>query len=98
MQSKNPFLDEFAKLSANAMSLVQSAGEEARAAFQAQGDRFVAEFDLVRRDELLALKDEIAALRAEVAELRAAPVKKTAAKKAGADSAPTQSDPQSDTE
>ncbi|MFT4091088.1 MAG: hypothetical protein QM645_10180 [Asticcacaulis sp.] len=81
MQSKNPFLDEFAKLSANAMSLMQSAGDEAKAAFQAQGDKFVAEFDLVRRDELLALKDEIAALRAEVAELKAGSPKKTAAKK-----------------
>lgn len=81
MQSKNPFLDEFAKMSANAMSLMQSAGDEAKAAFQAQGDKFVAEFDLVRRDELLALKDEIAALRLEIAEIRAASVKKPAAKK-----------------
>lgn len=81
MQSKNPFLDEFAKMSANAMSLMQSAGDEAKAAFQAQGDKFVAEFDLVRRDELLALKDEIAALRLEIAEIRAASVKKPAVKK-----------------
>ncbi|MEM9965719.1 MAG: hypothetical protein AAGC58_10275 [Asticcacaulis sp.] len=70
------------------MSLMQSAGDEAKAAFQAQGDKFVAEFDLVRRDELLALKDEIAALRAVVAGIRAASPKKTTAKK----TAPTETD------
>lgn len=72
VQSKNPFLDEFAKLSANALSLAQAAGDEARAAFQSQADRFIADFDLVRRDELEALKDEIASLRAEIAGLKAA--------------------------
>lgn len=75
MQSKNPFLDEFAKLSTNAMSLAQAAGEEAKAAFRAQSDRFVAEMDLVRRDELEAMKTvflaEIAALKIEVATLKA---------------------------
>lgn len=95
MQSKNPFLDEFAKMSANAMSLMQSAGDEAKAAFQAQGDKFVAEFDLVRRDELLALKDEIAALRLEIAELRAASVKKPAAKKTAT---PENTTPETDAE
>ncbi|MDC7683838.1 accessory factor UbiK family protein [Asticcacaulis sp. BYS171W] len=70
MQSKNPFLDEFAKLSTSAMSLAQAAGDEAKAAFRAQGDRFVADMDLVRRDELDALKAEIAELRAEIAALK----------------------------
>ncbi|MFT3996573.1 MAG: accessory factor UbiK family protein [Asticcacaulis sp.] len=75
MQSKNPFLDEFAKLSTSAMSLAQAAGDEAKAAFRAQGDRFVAEMDLVRREEYDALKEtllaEIAALKLEVAALKA---------------------------
>ncbi len=70
MQTKNPFLDEMAKLSTAAMGLAQSAGEEARAAFRAQGDRMVAEFDLVRRDDLDALRAEVAALRAEVEAMR----------------------------
>ena len=70
MQTQNPFLDEFAKLSQAAMGLAQAAGEEAKTAFRAQGDRFVAEFDLVRRDEFEALKAELAALRDEVAALR----------------------------
>jgi BMFP domain-containing protein YqiC len=73
MQTQNPFLDEMAKLSTAAMGLAQAAGEEAKAAFRAQADRMVAEFDLIRRDDFDALKAEVAALRAEVAALRAGP-------------------------
>jgi len=71
MQTRNPLLDEFAKLTTGAMGLAQAAGEEAKTAFRAQTDRMVAEMDLVRRDEFDALKAEIAALRAEVAALKA---------------------------
>ena len=82
MQTRNPLLDEFAKLTTGAMGLAQAAGDEAKAAWRAQTDRFVAEMDLVRRDEFDVLKDEIAALRAEIAELKAAqkPAGKPAAK------------------
>ena len=81
MQTRNPLLDEFAKLTTGAMGLAQAAGDEAKAAWRAQTDRFVAEMDLVRRDEFDVLKDEIAALRAELAELKAqkSNVKKTSA-------------------
>lgn len=72
MQTRNPILDEFAKLTTGAMGLAQAAGEEAKTAFRAQADRFVAEMDLVRRDEFDALKAEIAALRAEITTLKAA--------------------------
>lgn len=71
MQTKNPILDEFAKLTTGAMGLAQAAGEEAKTAFRAQTDRMVAELDLVRRDEFDALRAEIAALRAEVTALTA---------------------------
>ncbi|MDI1326617.1 MAG: accessory factor UbiK family protein [Brevundimonas sp.] len=70
MQTRNPILDEFAKLTTGAMGLAQAAGEEAKTAFRAQTDRMVAEMDLVRRDEFDALKAEIAALRAEIAVLK----------------------------
>ena len=73
MQSQNPFLDELAKMTTGAMSLAQAAGEEAKAAFRAQGDRFVADMDLVRRDELDALKAEVAELRVVVAALSVKP-------------------------
>jgi BMFP domain-containing protein YqiC len=73
MQTRNPILDEFAKAMETAMGLAQTAGEEAKTALRAQADRFAAELDLVRRDELDALRDtltaEIAALRAEIARL-----------------------------
>jgi BMFP domain-containing protein YqiC len=78
MQTQNPFLDEFAKLTSAAMGLAQTASEEAKAAMRAQADRVVAEFDLVRREELDALKAEIAALRAELAALKPAAPKKAA--------------------
>ena len=51
MQTQNPFLDEFSKLTTAAMGLAQAAGEEAKTAFRAQADKLVAELDLVRRDE-----------------------------------------------
>jgi BMFP domain-containing protein YqiC len=71
MQSQNPFLDEFAKLTTAALGLAQAAGEEARTAFRAQAEKLVADFDLVRRDELEALKEEVQTLRAEIAALKA---------------------------
>lgn len=75
MQTRNPILDEVAKAVETAMGLAQAAGEEAKSAMRAQGDRIAAELDLVRRDELEALRAqftaEIGALRAEVARLSA---------------------------
>ncbi|WP_312204729.1 accessory factor UbiK family protein [Brevundimonas sp.] len=88
MRTRNPLLDEFAKLTTGAMGLAQAAGEEAKAAWRAQADRFVAEMDLVRRDEFDVLKDEIAALRAEITALKAAaPAPKKAAKGSSTDAA-----------
>ena len=75
MQSRNPILDEFAKALETAMGLAQTAGEEAKTALRAQGDRIATELDLVRRDEMEAMRDtlvaEIASLRAEIARLTA---------------------------
>ncbi len=70
MQTRNPLLDELSKLTTGAMGLAQTAGEEAKAAMRAQADRWVADMDLVRRDEYDALKAEVAALRVEIAALR----------------------------
>ena len=70
MQTQNPFLDEMAKLTQAAMGIAQAAGEEAKTAFRAQSDKWVADLDLIRRDEFEALRAEIAALRAEIAALR----------------------------
>jgi|WetSurMetagenome_2_1015567.scaffolds.fasta_scaffold52172_3 BMFP domain-containing protein YqiC len=70
MQTQNPFLDEFSKLTTAAVGLAQAAGEEAKAAFRAQFDRLAAEMDFVRRDEFEAARAEIAELREEIARLR----------------------------
>ena len=43
MQTRNPLLDEFAKLTTGAMGLAQAAGEEAKSAWRAQTDRLAAE-------------------------------------------------------
>ena len=83
MQTRNPFLDEFAKLTTGAVGLAQAAGEEAKTAFRAQADRFVADMDLVRKDELEALKAEVAALRKEVAALKAGPAAAAATSSTG---------------
>nr|WP_174299292.1 accessory factor UbiK family protein [Caulobacter sp. S45] len=76
MQSRNPFFDEAAKVMEQAIGLAQAAGEEAKSALRAQGDRMAVELDLVRRDELEAMRAvltaEIAELRAELAALRPA--------------------------
>jgi BMFP domain-containing protein YqiC len=71
MQTRNPFLDQFAKMSVAAVGIAQAAGEEVRSAARAGTDRLAAEMDLVRRDEHEALKDEIRALRAELERLKA---------------------------
>ena len=70
MQTQNPFLDEMAKLTQAAMGIAQAAGEEAKTALRAQSDKWVADLDLIRRDEFEALRAEIATLRAEIATLR----------------------------
>jgi BMFP domain-containing protein YqiC len=82
MQTQNPLMDEIAKLTQAAMGMAQAAGEEAKTAFRAQGDRLVAEFDLIRRDEFEALKAELTSLRAEIAALKAVDAPSTPAKPA----------------
>ena len=71
MHTRNPILDEFAKLSTAAVGMAQAAGEEAKSAMRAQADRVAAELDLVRRDEHEALKAEVAQLRALLERLTA---------------------------
>lgn len=71
MQTRNPFLDEFAKLATGAAGVAQGVGEEARAFWRSQVERIIADMDMVRRDEFDAVKDLAAAARSEVDALKA---------------------------
>ena len=78
MAQGNPLLDDMAKVMTGMMEAAQSAGEEAKTAMRAQGEKFVAEMDLARRDEVEVLKalaqaaiSRIEALEKRVEELEA---------------------------
>jgi BMFP domain-containing protein YqiC len=89
MQTRNPLLNDFAELMTDAFGAAQAVGEEARTAMRAQADRFVADMDLVSREEyevvkaaLATARTDIAALEARLAALEAAGTAKTASAKA----------------
>ncbi len=65
MQTKNPFLDDFAQLMTSFMGAAQTMGDEAQALFRSNLERFMADMDLVRRDEFEAIKAELDDMRAE---------------------------------
>lgn len=76
MTKGNPLLDDMAKVMTGMMEAAQSAGEEVKTGFRAQGEKFVSEMDLARRDEIEALKalaqsalSRVEALEKRVAEL-----------------------------
>ncbi len=70
MQTQSSVFDELAKLLTGAMGLAQGASEEAKGFLRARADRFVAEMDLVSRDEFEAVKELAAQARAEAEELK----------------------------
>jgi BMFP domain-containing protein YqiC len=71
MQTQNSVFDDLARLMTGAMGMAQGANAEAKSFMRAQADRFVAEMDLVSRDEFDAIKQLAADARAEADELRA---------------------------
>lgn len=71
MQTTSSVFDDLARLMTGAMGLAQGAGDEAKSFMRAQADRFVAEMDLVSREEFEAMKDLATAARAEADALRA---------------------------
>lgn len=56
MQTKNPILNDMARLATGAIGAAQAARDEAHEVFRAQTDRVVADMDLAGRDEVEALK------------------------------------------
>ena len=85
MQTKSPVFEELSNLMTNAFGAAKGVGDEVRAAARARGEAFIADMDLVSRDEFEVVKQmasdaqiEIAALKAEITKLKA--TKKRAAK------------------
>jgi BMFP domain-containing protein YqiC len=65
MQTTSSVFDDLARLMTGAMGMAQGAGDEAKSFMRSQADRFVAEMDLVGRDEFEAVKQLAADARAE---------------------------------
>jgi BMFP domain-containing protein YqiC len=70
MQTQSSVFDDLARLMTGAMGMAQGMTDEAKSFMRAQADRFVAEMDLVGRDEFDAMKDLASQARAEAAALR----------------------------
>ncbi|MDD9908133.1 MAG: accessory factor UbiK family protein [Ahrensia sp.] len=86
----NRILDEFAKMMTDAAGVAQGARREVETVFRSQAERFLAQMDLVQRDEFEAVKEmaskarmENEALRAELDEIKAG-LSKTPAKRKSA--------------
>lgn len=70
MQTQSSVFDDLAKLMTGAMGLAQGMQDEAKSFMRSQADRFVAEMDLVSREEFEAVKQLAAQARAEADALK----------------------------
>lgn len=77
-QTNNRFLDDVAKLMTDAAGAAQGLGREVQGVVKAQGEKFLADLDVVRRDEFEAVKamavrarEENERLASRIAELEA---------------------------
>lgn len=70
-QGPNRVFDEFAKLMTDAAGAAQGLRREAETAFKSQAERFLAEMDIVRRDELDTVREMAAKARSENEALKA---------------------------
>lgn len=64
-QNSNRLLDEFAKLMTDAAGVADGFRREAETAFKSLGERFMADMDIVKRDDFDAVRDMAANARAE---------------------------------
>ncbi len=76
MQTRNKIMDDISQLMTNAMGVAQGAKEEAETAMKSMMDRWLADRDLVTREEFDAVRamaqkarEENAALEARIAAL-----------------------------
>lgn len=64
-QTNNRILDDLAKLMTDAAGAAQGVRREVESVFKAQGEKFLADLDVVRRDEFEAVKAMAEKARAE---------------------------------
>ncbi|MBL4892309.1 MAG: accessory factor UbiK family protein [Rhizobiaceae bacterium] len=64
-QGPNRLFDEFAKLMTDAAGAAQGVKREAETAFRAQAEKFLADMDLVKRDDFEAVREMAANARSE---------------------------------
>ena len=70
-QTSNKLFDEMARLMGDAASVAQGVRREAETVFRTQMERFVADMDLVKREEFDVVKELASKARAETEELKA---------------------------
>ena len=71
MTSQNKFFDDMSRMMTNAMGVAQGAKSEAENTFNSWIDRWLAERNLVTREEFDAVRDMAIKARTENAELKA---------------------------
>lgn len=69
-QGPNRVLDEFAKLMTDAAGVADGVRREAETAIKSQAERFMADMDVVKRDDFEAVREMAANARAENDTLR----------------------------
>lgn len=80
MQSKSRPLDDLSNLLTNAVGAVKGVGDEVKAMGRSQAEKFVADMDLVSREEFDVLKARLDAALGEIESLKAASKPKPKAK------------------
>lgn len=85
----NRILDDFAKLMTDAAGVAQGARREVETAFRSQAERFLADMDLVKREDYETVKEMAAKAldQVEALEERVAKLEEQLAKKPGKKSA-----------
>ncbi len=92
MQSRSKPLEDISNLVANAVGAAKGVGDEIRAMTRGQAEKFVADMDLVTREEFDVLKSRLDAALAEIETLKAAQAKpKTTRRKPAAKKTATKS-------
>ena len=92
-QTSNRLFDEFARLVTDAAGVAQGVRREAENAFRAQMERFVADMDLVKREDFDVVREMASKARAENEKLTARVAELEAKLGISADSAAAKSGP-----